>query len=161
MNVVIVPPAVNSNQLESQPEPVVCCSWISRQTLSSGSQPSLWHRILTYWTEQCLLWKASGDVNLSRGSVEVICLRHLQMGSLHLVGTWLFPHQCSICIPPVAGYWIKEKNSLTRGSRAYDEISPLRISTLLPDRYGWLSISMGKSRTNPFKKKNRSSHCGQ
>lgn len=34
---------LNSNQLESQPGPVVCCSWISGYAPSSGSQPSLWH----------------------------------------------------------------------------------------------------------------------
>ena len=39
MNVIIVRPAVNSNQLESQPEPVVCCSWIGRQAPSPGSPP--------------------------------------------------------------------------------------------------------------------------
>lgn len=39
MNVVIVQSAVNSNQLESQPEPIVCFSWIVRQAPSPGSQP--------------------------------------------------------------------------------------------------------------------------
>ena len=38
MNVVIVPPAVNSDRLQSQPEPVACCSWTDRQASTPGPQ---------------------------------------------------------------------------------------------------------------------------
>ena len=41
------------------------------------------------------------------------------------MGIWLFLHHWSICIPPIAGYWIKEKHSLTLGSRAYDDLFSL------------------------------------
>lgn len=71
MNVVIVPPAVNSDRLQSQPEPVACCSWTDRQASSPGPQ-------LLADTDSDLsggtvpVSDRARDVNLSWGKVEVI-----------------------------------------------------------------------------------------
>lgn len=71
MNVVIVQPAVNSNQLESQLEPVVCCSWTGRHASAPGSQPLAdTYSDLLGGTVPFL--ERARDVNLSWGDVEVI-----------------------------------------------------------------------------------------
>ena len=71
MNVVIVPPAVNSDQLESQPAPVVCCSWTNRQASSPDSQPLA----DTDWDLSggtVSVSERAKDGNLSWGKLEVI-----------------------------------------------------------------------------------------
>lgn len=71
MNVVIVPPAVNSDQLELYPEPALCCSWTNRQASSPGSQPLAdTDSDLSGGTVPVL--ERARDVNLSWGKVEVI-----------------------------------------------------------------------------------------
>ena len=68
-------------------QPVLITAWASCLLFLDQQADSIFRfsaifmtQILTYWVEQCHLWKGPGDVNLPWGSMEVIWLWHCWCG---------------------------------------------------------------------------------